>query len=119
MGIAWNELISPDVAGSREFYTALLGWATREEAMPGGGAYTLFLEGDRPVAGLMMPPDADTPAPLWFAYLAVDDADAAVEKAAGLGAKVLRAPFDIPGVARIAIIADPSGAAVGLYRAAG
>ena len=40
--------------------------------------------------------------------------DAAVAKVAGAGGKVLQEPFDVEGVGRIAIVADPDGAVVGL-----
>ncbi len=120
MGIAWNELVSPDTARSRDFYTGLLGWTTREMPMPGGGGtYTLFLENGSEIAGMMAPPNPETQAPVWFTYVAVDDVDAAAEKASALGGAVVRPPFDIPGYGRVAIIADPTGAAVGLFKAAG
>lgn len=117
MGIAWSELISRDVAESRKFYTELLGWTASEMPAPGGAPYTLFSEDGKPVAGLMAPPDADAPAPLWFTYIAVADVDASARRAVELGGKLRREPFDIPDVGRIAIVVDPGGAAVGLYRA--
>ena len=49
----------------------------------------------------------------WMPYLAVDNVDARVKKAVAAGASVMREPFDIPGVGRIAILHEPGGAAVG------
>lgn len=118
MGVAWSELVSRDTAGSREFYTELLGW-TADEVPGANGPYTLFREDGEAVAGLMAPPGAEVPAPMWFTYLAVADVDASVARVGALGGKVLRAPFDVPNVGRIAVVADPGGAAVGLYQAAG
>lgn len=118
MGVAWSEPVSRDVAGSREFYTELLGRTAAE--IPGAnGSYTLFREDGEEVAGPMAPPDAAVPAPMRFTYLAVADVDASVARVGALGGKALRAPFDVPNVGRIAVVADPGGAAVGLYRAAG
>jgi predicted enzyme related to lactoylglutathione lyase len=48
-----------------------------------------------------------------MAYLAVDDVDARVKKAQGLGATLMRPIFDIPGVGRIAILKEPGGASIG------
>ena len=110
----WSELISPDVGESRNFYTALLGW-TADDA-PGGGGYTLFRKDGKEIAGLMAPPNADTPAPMWFTYVTVDDVDATVAMAEKLGGKVLQPAFDVPQVGRGAVIADSTGAAVGLFQ---
>ena len=49
----------------------------------------------------------------WFAYISVDDVDARVAKATAAGAELLRPLFDVPGVGRIAILKDPTGAAIG------
>lgn len=123
MAVAWNELVSADTAASREFYAELLGWSAREVPAAGGGTYTLFSENGSEVAGMLAPPDetwaAAAGAPRWFAYMAVEDIDAAAARAAELGGAVLRPPFDIPGVGRIAIVADPAGAAFGLLQAGG
>lgn len=51
--------------------------------------------------------------PIWFAYLAVDGVHAVVEKAKPAGAELMRSIFDVPGVGRIAILQDPSGAGLG------
>ena len=48
--------------------------------------------------------------PNWTGYICVDDCDAAVDKARALGGSVMRPPRDVPGVGRLAIIADPHGA---------
>jgi predicted enzyme related to lactoylglutathione lyase len=50
----------------------------------------------------------------WFTYIAVDDVDAAVKATEERGGKVIRPPFEVPGVGRIAILEDPGGAAVGM-----
>lgn len=110
----WNELMTRDVAGARAFYGAVVGW--RFEDMPmEGGSYWLCKDGDQPVGGIldMNRPDLEGIPPQWFAYLAVDDVDARVAKATAAGAELLRPIFDVPGVGRIAIVKDPTGAALG------
>jgi predicted enzyme related to lactoylglutathione lyase len=54
--------------------------------------------------------------PGWLPYVATDDVDASLEQATGLGATAVTQPMDIPSVGRMAIIADPTGAVVGLYK---
>ena len=49
----------------------------------------------------------------WLCYIAVDDIDKRFKQALAAGAKEGRAPFDVPGVGRIAILQQPGGAMVG------
>jgi predicted enzyme related to lactoylglutathione lyase len=52
--------------------------------------------------------------PHWMTYVAVDDVDGAVRTTREAGGTVHREPFDVEGVGRIAIIADPTGAVLGI-----
>ena len=110
----WNELMTRDPEGAKAFYGPAVGW--QFEAMPmEGGTYWVCKDGNRPVAGIMdlnRPGVADRPTQ-WFAYLAVDDVDARVEKAKAAGAELMRPIFEAPGVGRIAILKDPTGAGLG------
>jgi uncharacterized protein len=49
----------------------------------------------------------------WMSYIAVDNVDARVAKAVKAGAKVMKPPFDVPGVGRIAILLEEGGAGIG------
>lgn len=112
----WNELVTTDPGGAKTFYAAITGWTFSEMPMPDGMTYHVAMRGDAHAGGIMKMPDAmpeGTP-PHWFAYLAVDDVDAAAGKAGDAGGSVLTPPFDVEGVGRIAIIQDPQGAALGL-----
>ena len=109
----WNELITTDVEKAKEFYTNLLGWGT--EAMPGGMPYTIVKAGDIQAGGMMArTPEMGEVPPHWMAYIAVDDVDDVVSKVESLGGQIYAPATDIPGVGRFSIIADPTGAAVGL-----
>jgi len=105
--LTWNEIMTADVAKATEFYVELFGWAA-ETTDVGPMQYTSFMLGDRPVAGGMSPPVEGIPA-YWGVYFDVDDTDALVEKAKGLGATVLAEPQDIPP-GRFATMTDPQGA---------
>jgi hypothetical protein len=52
-------------------------------------------------------------------HIAVDDVDASAAQAAKEGGSVHRAPQDIPGVGRFAIIADPQGVIFSLFKGIG
>jgi len=54
----------------------------------------------------------------WLPWVAVDDVDATVGKVKGLKGKVVTKPHDIPGVGRAAVVSDPTGAPLGLLKAA-
>lgn len=117
---SWNELMTGDTESCQAFYTDVLGWTTREMDMGEGSTYIVFRVGDHDVGGMMKMdgPQWDGTPPHWFSYITVDDVDVRVAKTEAAGGKVIRPPFDVEGVGRIAIISDPSGAAVGLYKPA-
>jgi predicted enzyme related to lactoylglutathione lyase len=60
----------------------------------------------------MIGPDFDGVPENWLSYLAVDNVDARLRAAKAAGAKVMREPFDVPTVGRIAIIQAPGGATI-------
>ena len=108
----WHELTSPNAAAVKPFYETVVGWTTEDIPMP-GMTYTLAKASDVRVAGMMdQPPGAGA---AWTGYIAVDDVDASAKQAEGLGGKVHRAPEDIPGVGRFAILRDPFGAFFALF----
>lgn len=111
----WNELMTADVEKAKSFYGKTLGWTIEEMKMP-SGSYWIAKVGGTPVAGMMNMTGVvptGTP-PHWFAYIDVDDVDRRAKDVAANGGKVHREPFDIPDVGRIAIIADATGAMVGI-----
>ena len=117
-GFVWYDLMSKDAAASRDFYTRVVGWNAADSGMPGMD-YTVLKVGERPVAGLMdMPPGMDAP-PCWMGYILTPDVDAMAERVKHAGGRVHRAPADIPGVGRFAVVSDPQGAGFMLFRGDG
>lgn len=112
---SWNELVTQDVARSKKFYTGLFGWKT--QAFGKGADYTLFKQGKDMVGGLMKCPRPGLPSH-WLAYVTVADVDKTAKKAEKLGAKIVMPPFDVPTVGRIAVLIDPQGAAIGIFKPA-
>ena len=115
--VVWSELMTRDVQAAKDHYAATCGWHYELMKMDGGQDYLMASVGDRPVAGIMDisgTADYDGMPPHWFTYIAVDDVDAAVGKTIDMGGEVIKGPFGVPGIGRIAILKDPSGAAVGM-----
>ena len=116
----WNELMTHDVEAAKRFYGGVLGWTF--EAMPmAEGTYWIAKMGERPVGGLfpMTGPHFERVPEHWVPYIAVDDVDARLKTAIAAGASAMREPFEVPGVGRIAIVKDPSGAVSGWMTPAG
>jgi predicted enzyme related to lactoylglutathione lyase len=109
----WYELITPDPVGAKAFYDAVVGWTI--EAEPSGEMdYRMITRTDGRMAGGVMRLTDDMAShgakPTWLGYIYVDDVDASVASIEGAGGKVLLPAFDIPGIGRIAMVADPQGA---------
>lgn len=111
---SWAELCTPDPAAAVAFYRATFGWDTVDITMelPSGPVgYTVFLSAGEEAAGLMPAARAR-----WLAYVETEDADADAERAADLGGTVLVAPFDVPGIGRITVLAGRSGEELALMQ---
>jgi|SRR5579872_2812144 len=114
----WFELNTDDVAKAKAFYGETLGWTYSEMPMGPGSTYTIIHSGETMVGGIvanMAPPG--TP-PHWFDYIEVDNVDKRAQTFGSSGGAVLRPPFDIPNVGRIAVVKDSSGAVMGIMTSA-
>jgi uncharacterized protein len=114
--MTWHELAAADYEKAFDFYSTIFGW-NKGEAMDMGppGTYQMYANGDKTLGGMFNKSDDMPGPPFWLVYVTVADCDAAVEKAKGLGAKVLNGPMDVPGGDRIAQMMDPDGAAFALH----
>lgn len=110
----WYELMTPGLSASGEFYSGILGWTVADSGMQ-GTTYHLAGIGETMVAGMMEPSAPGMPC-AWMIYIAVASADDTARAAEAAGGKVFKAPQDIPGVGRFAILADPDGAAFGILQ---
>jgi len=111
----WHEQVSSDPKKAQEFYAQLFGWGT--ETFPGSD-YTMISSGGVAHGGYGQAMEG-APPPHWLNHIQVDDVDATVEQAKQAGGKLAAGPFDMPSVGRMAIIGDPQGAYVGVYRPEG
>ena len=116
----WHELMSPDPERARKFYQEVIGLTTS----PLEGApfpYTVWLQDEEPVGGLVPPQDKQKgwpygAKPHLVSSFATADVDQSVEKAKKLGGQVLLPPTDIPKFGRAAVLKDPEGAVFGIFQ---
>jgi len=109
----WHELLTTDTAGAAAFYPRVVPWRTQPSSMPG---YTLWMAGQTQIGGLTaLPQEAGGPPPHWLIYVGTPSVDASCLQAQRLGARVLKAPADIPNVGRFAVLSDPQGATFALF----
>jgi len=116
----WHEVYSADQAGTIEFYTKALDFGTEEMSMGGMGTYKMLTRNGRPICGTVDTASIGMPdvPPHWAVYISVDDVDAKITLCESLGAKVVVPAMDVPTVGRMALIQDPQGAHVWIFKSA-
>ncbi|HEX5008118.1 MAG TPA: VOC family protein [Hyphomonadaceae bacterium] len=106
----WHQLMTRDVPGSRNFYSGLMGW--KAQPWPLDPAYIVCHAADVPVAGITEMPaklPADVPSH-WVQYIGTRDVDNTADAAVRAGGSILKAPSDMAGAGRYALLSDPQGA---------
>lgn len=108
--VGWVELATRDSVRARDFYSQLLGWTYSDIPIP-GATYSEISVGDTKYGGILPMSEhwGDVP-PHWGIYVMVPDVDSCVNLAKQIGGSNPMPAFDAPGVGRIAMIADPTGA---------
>ncbi|MDX6633488.1 MAG: uncharacterized protein QOG09_255 [Solirubrobacterales bacterium] len=110
--LAWNELASSDLDGSKAFYSELFGW----EISPFEGSpepYLAIKNGDANNGGIREATPPGTP-PHWLVYFGADDVEASLAKVEELGGTKVAGPISI-GMGSIGVAQDPQGAMFALY----
>ena len=109
----WNELNTHNAEAAKAFLGSALGLSFDAMPMP-DFTYWIIKKGEDRIGGMFEfhdPACKDVPEH-WLSYIAVDNVDARCKKAVTAGAKLMREPFDVPNVGRIAILQQPGGATV-------
>jgi predicted enzyme related to lactoylglutathione lyase len=108
--VAWFEVGTPDVDGSKAFYGTLFGWSFQPD-----GEYTLITApgADGPSGGFFTTGGNIPP----YAVFAVRVADvgATARQVEELGGKVVVAPMEIQRGMAVAYVNDPNGSTFALY----
>jgi len=116
----WYEHLTKDPKAAIAFYGEVVGWKT--QPFPGGGGYIMWVGSQGPLGGVMELPEQAAKMgapPHWMAHVQVDDVDATAALTKKLGGKVHKEPTDIPTVGRFAVIADPQGAPIAIFKPGG
>ncbi len=109
------ELNTTDVNKAKGFYGKLFDWKLEDVPMPEGN-YTLIGVGEgKTGGGIMQHPMPGAPS-MWLAYVQVDDIAASTQKAKSLGAQVVKDVTPVAEIGWLSIIADPTGAVLGLWK---
>jgi predicted enzyme related to lactoylglutathione lyase len=111
----WVDLMSSDAVAATAFYTALFGW-TADAASEEFGGYVNFSSDGHLVAGMVPAQPGMNPADFWSTYIGVEDIETTTSLATEAGAQVLAAPMKVGEMGAMAVLLDPSGAAVGLWQ---
>lgn len=114
----WIDTNRADPDAAAEFYAGLFGWEL-EDTMPAGspGKYFMARLDGGDVAAIGSQPEGAPPMAAWNTYVRVESADETAAKVREAGGAVLTEPFDIFDAGRMAVFADPEGAAICVWQA--
>lgn len=114
----WVDTSQPDPEAAVAFYGGLFGWEFEDAMPPDSPGHYFFARlrgGD--VAAVGSSPEGGPQVAAWNTYVWVQDADEAAAKVLDSGGRVLTDPFDVMESGRMAVCADPEGAAFCVWQA--
>ena len=115
----WVELGTTDGEAAKKFYTGLFGWTFTDSPIGPAMVYTMLKQDGKDVGALYKMPEEMTSQgipPNWLSYVSVANADESAAKAKELGATLMKEPFDVMDVGRMAVVQDPTGAVFALWQ---
>jgi hypothetical protein len=111
--MAWSEVHTRDSDAARAFYGDLFQLTAHKME---GMDYYIMQRGEQMICGVQQMDASQTGIPPhWMSYFAVDNTDAAVERAVAAGGKLMVPAFDM-AYGRMAVLADPAGAAFSIVQ---
>jgi predicted enzyme related to lactoylglutathione lyase len=114
----WVEASEPDPDAAVAFYRGLFGWDLEDTMPPGSpGKYFIARLAGRDVAAVGSQPQGGAAGAAWNTYIWVDSADEAAAKVRAAGGRIVTDPFDVADAGRMAVFADPEGAAFCVWQA--
>jgi len=116
----WVEVGTSDGEAAKKFYTELFGWDFTDNPIGPGMVYTMLKQDGKDVGALyqLMPEmTAQGIPPHWLSYVSVTSADETATKAKEAGGTLMKEPFDVFTVGRMAVVQDPTGAVFALWQA--
>jgi uncharacterized protein len=114
-GWIWSSLLVKNPDQEAKFYHSLFGYDVFDVPSEDNAKHVILSSDDYARAGLnSLPGDSMRRHPHWLNFVRVADAEAASAKAVALGGRVLVEPRMDRHGGKLAVVADPSGAPVGL-----
>lgn len=110
----WHELWAHDGSAMADFYAAVGGYSSAPRDMTGPAREWLLESDGSARAGIVQAPRAERLRSSWLQYVRVASLDAALQRVREAGGRVLLAPDPAIRQGRVALVADPQGAALGL-----
>ncbi|MPZ87619.1 MAG: VOC family protein [Nitriliruptorales bacterium] len=116
---SWADLGTTDPADAQRFYGELFGWEMIDDPSEEHGTYTFCFIDDDPIVTLHQTGQEASAAttPRWTPYVTVEDVDQSAKTAAALGGTVVVEPIDMNDSGRTAMVQDPTGAVIALWKA--
>ena len=117
---SWADLTTPDLEGSQQFYTGLLGLDHEDAPVGSGIVYSMLKKNGKGVCAMYNMAE-EMKAMIggrasWRVYFTVEDTDEIVDKAKELGASVIDGPMDVFTAGRMAVLNDPAGAEFAVWQ---
>ena len=114
--VVWFEVMGKDGEKLRSFYGDLFGWSYESVEGMDYGMVQENESGEMPSirGGIGTAPQGASSYQTF--YVAVDDVQAALDKAESLGGSTAVPPTELPMGGKIAIFADPEGNTIGLFK---
>jgi len=111
----WHDHLAKDPKAAIAFYTEVIGWKSQPF---GDSHYTMIVGSQGPLGCIMeLPAEAAKMMPPHLTgNVQVADVDGTCALVKKLGGKVYKDPSDIPTVGRFAVIADPQGASIAVFK---
>lgn len=113
----WVDLATCDAPVARAFYGELFGWAGRTQQAGAGQYISLHSDGIEVASLYQLSPSqvrAGVPSH-WTPYVTVSCLEQAAKRAVSLGGRVVVESFEVPDIARIGLLMDPTGAVFGIW----
>lgn len=113
--VIFFEVVGRDGPALREFYGSLFGWKISE--VPAPMDYGMVAREDAGIeGGIGASPNGGEGHTTFYVW--TEDPAATLSRAEDLGARAVLSPTELPGGGVIALLADPEGHPVGLYKPA-
>jgi predicted enzyme related to lactoylglutathione lyase len=119
---SWMELMTSDVNGAKDFYSAIFNWSFEKyPSEPEMEYYTISYEGEEyPFGGVFDKKEAMVDATEipshWGNYITVTNINETLLKVQNLGGKIIVPKTFIPNVGDFSVIMDPQGAVISLMQ---